>query len=1222
MDVVALYALLVGGSIVALCVFMALPVEPFAYYKDLGFDHEVTDWAVHTVRSPQDFIDALGWAPWNGAPLFFLNSYAGLLISAPLALIVKDSWFAIKIVQVLELFVAAAGAYVFYATRSASRLWGIAFAVLFATLPTTVLAIRGNTDMGWIAALAPAVLATGRLSLRRYGARSLPFLGFICGVAGYVIGLEFLVFVSLPLYALLICDGWRKRSRVSMASFAPLGVATCLLSGAFFVIPTFVHPLFSDAAARTQTLVTGAFLGNFSETWKGLLTLVPRESFASPMPQFNAVDALWILYGPGALLWIGALGLCALSPRRGADLCGLASIFVVAVCIVLALGTAVPFGNALWASLFLLPHLNAIRTTDRFLEIPALIVAFWFVCGAQTAEARLAGPLRRVPHYLVFATTLAFVGFAASQHCFTVDYSSGIRQPEIDAVRTVVEHIGGRTAPFAGVNGGSFDDASEYGIPQPISAAYWDLGGRFMLDGRGAAGALGRMGVRSVITAPNWTYDTPDYPDSSLVYRRVNVARPMFVSPEDVGVWQIPARPAVSSTHIVCVWGGPGMFDSLDTAAPIRGYAFAAPGAACHGSAFADFDPRDRWRSLGPLDAWSGADLAPTAKRLRDVDYPFQPNRVLLNVPWYRNSIDGERPVFDPAGAVLVNLPTRLELWPHSSWPKGSVLMVRLDAHRSGTLDLSGNGITLGHADVAAQLGFHWYPFRLRNTTPATTPIDLALSPASGNVTNDAVNGYALDGIALVSAYIDRELTPRRSAFVAASLSKLLRPATAPIKEPSFAPGGTQEPTNLVGMRIENVESRPTFLVEGSLADAYYRWAGPSGAYIIEAKANLSTLGATVGLSTAKATCCSSTVSFDPSIPSQLFAARLHTVLAKGETIHVRMTQPRFDPSAKTRLVGLRVKRMEDAQIVSTSPELPAGASIDFAKPLDALALLRFARGITIGAGGAQGSSNAELAARVSIPGTAHSVSVFVSRSGDGRAALNLRCNGRSTRALVDNSASIAITGSSFSSCSVKVRWLSGSFALHGLTITAGGQRAPAASGQLWVPRGTFRLSLRQDDGVSVAVPSVHIAGCSGRPPVCRFYRSAFHHVSVAARAPIEDLLVLSGETPPPNVPLSVVQAAALRWSVHLRSAASDIVLTQLFDGNWVLANDHHAFFGERCDITDTCFAHVPPGDYTISHRWPQGLVLGFIATLFTLVASLTLMLFALPLPRAAARSK
>jgi hypothetical protein len=1215
-DVVAAYGILAIVVLVSLCIFIAQPVEPFGYWRDLGFAHETAAGVVFTVHSWTDAFDALSWTPWYNSPLFYLNSNVSEAVIVAVTWISGNAWLAVKIVQVLEVILAGCAAFAMYSAYSTSRFWGMVFGFSYAALPAVTLAIRGNPAIGWIAVLAPAAIAGGTFLIRAYGARALPLVGFMCGAAGYGIGLEYAVFSSAPLFALIVAGERRSIPLQGWLIFAPLGLACCAAMGAFFMLPTFLGPLFSDSAARTDSLVTGAFLGNFSESWTGFLTFVPREAYVSPFPDYNATPDMPGLFLFGAIVWAGALGNLIRPRARSSGWTDYASISVVAACVILAMGTLIPLGRNLWDALFLIPHLDAIRTTDRFLLVPSVMIPFWYVCSLERVARRLPLARQRVAGWVSLAVIASFVWFGSSQHCFAVEASKGMRQPEIDAVQRVVVAEGGKTASFAGVNEGfSFEDASEYGVPEPVAPAAGDLGWRFLEDGHGAVGLLGRMGVHTVVSAPNWT-GAVGFPNTANVFRRLASAPLIFKSPENVFVSRLASRPDVSSQTGLCIFGGPGGFDLLATAAPVQSTAFLEPSDHCRQTGFVNFDARDRWMQPTTLEAWAASDLLPTGQRIRDIDYPFVPNRVLLNVPWYRNSVDGDRTVFSSSGAVEVASPIDIVLPSTREWPSGTSIAIRLCSHVTGSLAiLDSRNNPLANIPVLAANGFRWYEARTIRPKGAAEVVSLHLQPGS-QVSDSGLNGFAFDGVAISEPV---QITPpdARPEFVAISLDRFAHASE------SFGPNVVLAPDSsdaarpiLTGMHADNIDGTPVWRADGAISQVRFRWTGANGEYEIRVRAILTKYGETAGLdANSRGTCCRVTAANEPGFSGLEGRFRLN----KGSQIVVRLVSPDFEFQDSSRIVGVDLRPVRFLELPLNSRNGGSGI-IDFSQPLEALSQISVVRKLRIDPPLARGVAGSELSATSILNGHPKSVTVEVLKTGAGDAAATLTCGGGSTHEapLLDDDTTLAVSGRDVSRCSIGIHWASANLGIRYIKVTAGGVTTPEGTAMLWLPAGRYRVSILKADGSAVRRVRLQAAGCTGQEPICTFGFTGKHRIVLGETSPAERLLTfvrLQPLAPPP--PIEVKQTAALRWDVTLKKTA-DVVLTQIYDGNWILFDGFHQYGGERCDIADTCFINVPSGRYHLGHRWPLPLRQGFAITLTALAIGLAFVLLSFGRRRAA----
>jgi len=1201
----AVFALIVAAWLVAMCVFIALPIFPFAYYKDLGFNWEVVDWVVHTVHSPLDAFDSISWSPWYGGPTLYLNSYLGDVPTILVAKLSGDSWLAVKIVEVGQTIVAAIGGAFMYWSFRRSVVWAVCFGVLYAAAPATVLLVRWNQDFGWIAALMPGAVAAGRMLIFRFGYRALPLAGFLGAAAGHLIAAQFLLFVSLPVYTIVAATAFSKADRRGFAVFFPLGLVTCVLAGAFMMLPTvFGHPLFSDAANHAELLSNGDFLGNFSETPAGVATLILREWTEIGAPDFNVGTALPWLFLPMAAIWVVALATLRANDGLGGSR---RALLVVVPCAVLAMGVNVPGGFDLWHLFARVPIVNSIRTTDRFLSIVPLFVLLWFVQGLDRRGRDLRTPARGSA-WAAALVLCVFLAFDYSQRSFTVDNSKGEHEPQLNAVRQAVLSAGGRTTALVGIRDGSVDDAAVYGRPAPILAyTDTDLAGRFLTDGAGGAGMFERGGIHTVVVGPSWTRDAPYNPSSANVFRLVPIAHPIFTSPEDVSVVELPAKPALTAATAACVEGGPGPFDRLFLVPALRDVSLidASP---CSYSAFVDFDSRDAWKSLSPEDHWSATQLRAGGKQVRDFDYHPVLNRTMLNIPWYRNSVEGERPVFDDAGAVLVSDGGSVRLEPHAAWAAGSTVEVRVVALTAGALTLSVGQEPAIERSVPAARGFRWYSFVLPHAIAAGVPVTLAIEPQGVSEEDATARGLVVDGVAVLPPGArERYDAAAPTLFVARSLDGNGGDETpAETAEPTvFAPRGRIAPSSESGLKPVMVGATPELVATAKNAVVSFRWNGAPGVYDVAATANTYQDGASIVLGTGENTEASATRSGGMSGLSVGHALKLAT----GTPIVVRFETPEFKPQLGEAILDVRLRRHVELQ-AATPPA--AATELDLTDPLD-VAAVSLKGAVAMQPDGLHGSAGSHLIVPVRVAPGAMGIAAVAGADGGGTGSIGARCSAETSDAPITGpTASVSVVSTAeMDRCVVDIGWDGGNLAVKSLRVVGIGSRPTAqrVDTTLWIGAGSYDLSLVMPDGTVRTARGVTIATCKGAVNACSIARSGDYRVQF----PVDDrgavlLLMRHGfAAQSERTALTYRQTSAERWIVDLQRR-DGIMLTELSDGNWTLEGSGRELSGRACNVIDTCFVDVPPGTYSVVHRWSGVLVLGITLTLAIIALSLGLL--------------
>jgi hypothetical protein len=175
----------------------------------------------------------------------------------------------------------------------------------------------------------------------------------------------------------------------------------------------------------------------------------------------------------------------------------------------------------------------------------------------------------------------------------------------------------------------------------------------------------------------------------------------------------------------------------------------------------------------------------------------------------------------------------------------------------------------------------------------------------------------------------------------------------------------------------------------------------------------------------------------------------------------------------------------------------------------------------------------------------------------------------------------------------------------------------------IWLPAGIYRAHLYAT-GLAEHTPQLSL---DGRPTVGieSFSRASYHRLVLKHLAFDDRLLAFIGVGANSQ---SIRNASTIRKSTfdwHLTNdSKSTIELASFHDGQWVLdeaENGKHVASGVRCDLVNTCFVNIAPGDYRIHHTWQPLLRIGFAATLGTALLAISLLLFPAALQRRLARS-
>ncbi len=807
-------------------VYVASPAYPFGFYGDLGTNIAATANIDAAIVSLRDLADALGWAPWDNGPAFAFNPMGSYAVLVPIAKLAHhDAAGAVKCTQLLQFVLAwagAAGLYVVVAGRF--TVWAAVLGTAYALAPQTALQIRGNVDFGFATALAPAALALSLAAVDRIGMRALPLAGVLCGASSWCFAIEYFLLTSLAMYAICALRAFRRS--FAWPIFAALGLACASAAGAFVVLPSLgAGQVYRDPVSRIAELYDAGLTRLFSETFVLVAALVPKEAAISPTPELNVSSSLGILAPAAVLFAVAALSFAAIPGNlRAYRLRGAAAVLVI--CLYLSLGSNAIFGDVLWGAISRTPGLQLLRTPDRFIALPSLLVPLFAVLGfAQWYErlrTRGADVARgAIVVALGLACTAAF-GFDAREHVLELERASSQREPGLRAANAAARRLGGRTIPLAFVKAASSLDSPLYGAGLPFERFGWDVTERFGSDGVGASGIFSRAAVHGIIASPNWTIDAPLIPDYA---RMLAGSGGMHRAAEAGGVsvfaldW---SAPDVRAVRTACFAGDVGLFDRLLAVPQLRAWALLAnaPGPCDATLQVGSGEPE---APRGPvLGLWPGASFVAPASTLRDADYPFIVGRNLLAASWYRDTIDGDETWFgSPAAQVGPGFLARL---PPADRPAAAAeLLLRVANHC-----LVEGSVAAGPRHIAftlpARIGLHWVSLPL-GALAAGSRIALTIASSGADAFPAATwHGVALDAIALRD-----ERAPKPSegaplpAFVAFDPGRLARRGEFRVSVPRGAytlqydaPNGAEGPLPVLAFDGKRAVRRATFLASGA----------------------------------------------------------------------------------------------------------------------------------------------------------------------------------------------------------------------------------------------------------------------------------------------------------------------------------------------------------------------------------------------------------------------
>ena len=1165
-----------GAALIRAWNFYWFPGLPALYAKDLGVNFIIAEYIRHSVHSPADFIDALGWNTWWDQPAFFLNGYVSYAVIVPLADIVRNTWSAIKLLEILQSLAACLGTYWLLRLFGRPRIWALAAGAVFAAAPIIALVPRGNLDSGWPTTLAPCCLAIGILAIRKYGASALPAIGILCSLFGLCAALEYVLFFSVPLYVVLAAYAFDRSGtrRLAWAIAAVTGALAIATFGAYFMLPTLSSHLAADSTGRAYSLSTESFVPYFSQTLIMTLAFIHAEFLRSPNQAYNATPQLPYALVGGVVIWTFAL-IGVLQRRR--DVLG-STFAVVTLLIVFALtfismSAILPGGTGLWHLLGMVPVVRAIRTPDRYFTLPVVAIVIFGIEGIRTYCEAL--PEQKSLGVIFVGIAVVMFGFVdVSQQFWANQQDYGYEEPALQRVNLIVAARGPRMVSYALLHGGSKEDYPSYGVPTPTFSAAWDVAARYISDGAAGSGIMRRDATRTVIATPMWASSVPfGFPDIEEALIKSAHTRRIFRQ-SGVSVFALTdPDAAVVGTNISCI-SGPGLLDDILSVDAFRHVDFVEPGTSCSTKFSVNPDTRDALaRDPGAV---SGRSLCRTCSVLVDADDQFIPGPLVLNDPWFRHAVDGDVPIFGSSGAAILQDGSSVEI-PPTVLRGGSTLALRIANSGYTLLDITADD-RVATLSLTPFPGFRWFDVRLPGKQPRRLRLTVHIDPIAPSYSSSSWNGVALDGVVSDSASSRAIHFPRGIVLRTLDVASDLRSYDNAVY----------------------AINRLRYTHFGRTTRATFVWGAATGLATLAVTGTFSR-GDEIRVATGEVS-----QSLRVTKPSTGKATAVFGIRAThGRRITI-VDQMVAEPGAAFTIEAL--PHADRLRLGRRSEDLSTG-DLDFAVPVTAFseisALGVLPRLVSPGVG-LDETKGASLTAI--IPARAARRSLYAGLwqlAGDGSVRLSLTCGARRTSMVVDAATTSGLTIAPHgASCAVKLKWL-GPLSIDRLFILADEKASIRAS--LPLRRGTYRMTF-YDSSLRRAAGSLSIDGVA--IPNGSWYTArtnAVHELVInwqqsppsflVAQPPEADFSKSTG-----NVTFSPVSATSYTVRVSERT---DVKLAHLDDGNWMISASSKAQNGVRCDFVETCFSHVEPGTYSIYHRMPRATILGFIVTGVTVLCAL-----------------
>jgi hypothetical protein len=1192
-------------------VFSAQPA--FGFYYDLGVNVLATATLAHWIGSLADLKDSLGWAGWGDRTAFAFAPMAQYLITVPIAKVFGgDGMTAIKAMQAIEVVVAGVSAGYLYTVLRGRTVWAWVAGLTYALLPQTLTMIRGNTDFGLTTALAPLAAALSIALVRRWGLWALPLLGALASACSVCIAVEYAFFVGLPAYALALVLAYDPARRGWWLLSAAVGMLCLMGAGAYVALPTVASHAFFSVPSTIDVANQGGEFAVFSESIVALLALASSEFFVNARPEFTLNAYLPVALVTGLALWVLAIAWLRNGLRALAY--GEFALYVVGgICIVLSTGVNIPGVGLVWWVISHLPGVDMIRTPDRFLTFA---IAPLVIAAASTLQrlAQRQSILRFVALLGVASLAVGIVSLNAL-HLFSGDPGTvADHEPYLPEIDAVAQQRGGRVVNLAIVRYGSVFDTPLYGMPMPYVEFSSDFTQRYEGDGIEGTGMLARTNVSTVVASPPWAADTPLLGEAAL--SRAAFLHPLAGDATTAIAYGVePARGYVHPAALACIRGGPGLLDYLVAMPAFADTAFLPGAQTCERAVYADDAPEAASLGGDIVGVASGVNLFAKTGLMKDIDYRIALGHFFLNVPWYRNAIDGDSPALSQA-AVSVD-PGAYGSFGFSA-PKAGAYHVAI--HALCRVEVTGRVVVDGKIYPFAckpQIGFQWISVALGTLASGPHSSGIAIEKAGSRQASRSTWKLAFDGLVAVrDAAVPASAQPAAFAYSAARLQP---------KEALAAPGDLELGT-VDGFEAIGGESPGPLLARSDKASAHYRWSGPAGRYRVWAVAYVDagqSGDAYLGIRGPHGPCCQGGAS-NPESGASTISASAVLDLRHGDEVQIvaRNANSSDDPNASVELVEVDA---EPAPLPATltRERLRVAATFDFVgrmehsasfiqtgpTPVPQHAGMQRYNGLSIG--------RTPLSLEVSFPASS-SASPTVAQldlaglpapASPAQGVARLICGDRQAQAPIGPPSSVVtLTASPSTRCRIEIS--SATPGMYVKRVSIG--RANGSldlSGRRWLDAGSYRISgIRRG-----TLPGGGVISIDGRAAgtVATIARSGWHEIAWTHAPSDAYLLAFVPRAWPASLPPVVTKTvASQRWRVTV--AKKETLETAVFpDGYWYLTGNGAPLRGTACDLENTCFSAVPPGTYLLAHAWPGYIKLGFAITLIAWLVGIGTLLYA-----------
>lgn len=529
-----------------------------------------------------------GWNDMLSFPFYWAN--ANLNFVGPLFFFfVKDIWLRVKLVQVLQIILAAMFAYLLSWRIATNKKIAIISALLYATTPLFFSMLNGHNSLAWSYVLLPLLIFFIEKTVVDKKMYLALFTGILFSLATFISALQFVYYIGIPVFFYLVIRAgiqlvWEVKTnfRLAQIKYVLLAGVVSLTFAGFFLVPTFFESQPYTRLDKESTERKSDFVTNFyTPTVKDAIRLQSKEQMVSAEFGYT-LDAMpnrfTRFYFFISLLALTSMGIAlAKKIKLSAPFHYWPFFLAGAVSFILSFGKYTFFYRLLNNYL---PYFWTIRTPSRFLIFYALLVSIFASLAMWKFLDWLFSEIKKQSAILIIkSSALVFIAalilynaifFGQTLWTFKTLKTMDEHYPDVSAVQKELSKLDSRNEyrvlDLVVEKDGNPHHLKAYSSGHRTLANTHDVLWRFK-DDKNLARILGLLNVKYVLTAP-W----PHWPEARVtpfpsLEKRLSIDpsfRVAYSAPSGIKIWENQsALPRTFAAAPILVAGPPSALSKL-----------------------------------------------------------------------------------------------------------------------------------------------------------------------------------------------------------------------------------------------------------------------------------------------------------------------------------------------------------------------------------------------------------------------------------------------------------------------------------------------------------------------------------------------------------------------------------------------------------------------------------------------------------------------------------